>query len=86
MSLTLYTVLDWSKLGLTGIDGKLPFLSRSPSYDIVLTAPVAGHVESKYNIKTGRWSEPKFVADPYLRVHGLAPGLNYGAYPAQKTC
>lgn len=24
------------------------------------------------------WSEPVFVADPYLRVHGLAPGLNYG--------
>ncbi|KAM0347781.1 hypothetical protein ACHAP4_011278 [Fusarium culmorum] len=28
-------------------------------------------------MSTGRWSDPVFVNDPYLRVHGLAPGLQY---------
>ncbi|PTD06155.1 Aminotransferase apf4 [Fusarium culmorum] len=37
-----------------------------------------GHVESTYHMSTGRWSDPVFVNDPYLRVHGLAPGLQYG--------
>ena len=39
---------------------------------------VNGHVESRYSVETGKWSEPTFVADPYLRIHGLAPALNYG--------
>jgi len=39
---------------------------------------VNGHIESHYSVKTGQWSEPEFVADPYLRLHGMAPGLNYG--------
>ncbi|OJJ94688.1 hypothetical protein ASPACDRAFT_37467, partial [Aspergillus aculeatus ATCC 16872] len=39
---------------------------------------VNGHIESTYTAKTGEWSSPKFIANPYLRVHGLAPGLNYG--------
>ncbi|EEP79620.1 conserved hypothetical protein [Uncinocarpus reesii 1704] len=34
--------------------------------------------ECEYTIKTGKWSEPRFVQDPFLRIHGLAPGLNYG--------
>ncbi|CAF3465788.1 unnamed protein product [Fusarium graminearum] len=37
-----------------------------------------GHVESTYHMSTGQWSDPVFVNDPYLRVHGLAPGLQYG--------
>ena len=37
-----------------------------------------GHIESHYSVKTGKWSEPEFVEDPFLRIHGLAPGLNYG--------
>jgi hypothetical protein len=41
-------------------------------------SPVNGHVESKYTVKSGKWSPLEFVTDPYLRVHGLAPGLNYG--------
>lgn len=41
---------------------------------------VNGHIESKYSTKTGKWSTPEFVADPFLRIHGMAPGLNYGAY------
>ncbi|OJJ42480.1 hypothetical protein ASPZODRAFT_137282 [Penicilliopsis zonata CBS 506.65] len=39
---------------------------------------VNGHMESSYSVETGEWSAPKFVADPFLRVHGLAPALNYG--------
>ncbi|KAJ5295918.1 hypothetical protein N7508_010739 [Penicillium antarcticum] len=39
---------------------------------------VNGHVESKYSIATGEWSKPHFVEDPFIKVHGLAPGLNYG--------
>jgi branched-chain amino acid aminotransferase len=39
---------------------------------------VNGHVESDYDAVKNSWSDPCFVADPYLRIHGLAPGLNYG--------
>ncbi|KAF2280878.1 branched-chain amino acid aminotransferase II [Westerdykella ornata] len=39
---------------------------------------VAGHVESHYSVKTAKWTDPVFVEDPYLRIHGMAPGLNYG--------
>lgn len=39
---------------------------------------VNGHVESHYNVESGEWSAPEFVKDPYLKIHGLAPGLNYG--------
>ncbi|KAJ9634591.1 hypothetical protein H2199_008874 [Coniosporium tulheliwenetii] len=39
---------------------------------------VNGHIESHYSVKTGKWTEPEFVTDPYLRIHGMAPGLNYG--------
>jgi branched-chain amino acid aminotransferase len=48
---------------------------------------VNGHVESKYSVATGEWSEPEFVADPYIKVHGLSPALNYGqqAYEGLKA-
>ncbi|EMC91119.1 hypothetical protein BAUCODRAFT_39252 [Baudoinia panamericana UAMH 10762] len=39
---------------------------------------VNGHIESTYNRTSGKWSTPKFVEDPFLRIHGMAPGLNYG--------
>lgn len=39
---------------------------------------VNGHIESHYSKKTGKWTTPKFVASPYLSIHGMAPGLNYG--------
>lgn len=39
---------------------------------------VNGHVESLYDKQSGQWSEPIFVKDPYLRIHGLTPALNYG--------
>jgi len=38
---------------------------------------VNGHIESHYSPKTRQWSQPEFVEDPYLRVHGMAPALNY---------
>lgn len=37
-----------------------------------------GHVEVHYSTSQQTWSTPQLVEDPYLRVHGLAPGLNYG--------
>ncbi|KAI7280531.1 branched-chain amino acid aminotransferase [Hortaea werneckii] len=39
---------------------------------------VNGHVSSTFSYKTGQWTTPHFVEDPYLRIHGMAPGLNYG--------
>ena len=40
--------------------------------------PVNGHIESRYTKETKEWSEPVFVKDPFIRIHGLAPALNYG--------
>ncbi|CCT63353.1 related to branched-chain amino acid aminotransferase [Fusarium fujikuroi] len=40
--------------------------------------PVNGHVECTYRTLTCSWSAPRFVESPFLQVHGLAPGLNYG--------
>ncbi|TLD11455.1 hypothetical protein PspLS_11923 [Pyricularia sp. CBS 133598] len=48
---------------------------------------VNGHIESHYSIKSGQWSPPRLVVNPYLQVHGLSPGLNYGqqAYEGLKA-
>ncbi|CAG8394511.1 unnamed protein product [Penicillium salamii] len=38
-----------------------------------------GHVEAHFSYSEGaKWSTPKFVASPYLPIHGMAPGFNYG--------
>ncbi|KAH9986169.1 putative subgroup IIIi aminotransferase [Xylariaceae sp. FL0662B] len=37
-----------------------------------------GHVEVHYSTSKQSWGQPQLVEDPYIRVHGLAPGLNYG--------
>ncbi|CAK7564631.1 MAG: hypothetical protein SEPTF4163_002527 [Sporothrix epigloea] len=52
-----------------------------------LVRKVNGHVESHYSKATGVWSKPVFVTDPYLRIHGMAPALNYGqqAYEGLKA-
>lgn len=36
---------------------------------------------------TGEWSPLRFVADPYMRLHGMSPALNYGqqAYEGLKA-
>ncbi|KAF2405404.1 branched-chain amino acid aminotransferase II [Trichodelitschia bisporula] len=39
---------------------------------------VNGHIESHYSVSSGKWTEPEFVESPYLRLHGMAPALNYG--------
>lgn len=48
---------------------------------------VNGHIESTYSKTTGQWSPLKFVADPYMRIHGMSPALNYGqqAYEGLKA-
>ncbi|KAH8665213.1 aminotransferase [Tricladium varicosporioides] len=48
---------------------------------------VNGHIESHYSVKTKEWSAPVFVTDPFLRLHGMAPALNYGqqAYEGLKA-
>ncbi|KAF4550309.1 Transaminase htyB-like protein [Elsinoe fawcettii] len=39
---------------------------------------VNGHIESTYSKSTGKWTAPRFVRSPFLNLHGMAPGLNYG--------
>ncbi|KAH7369356.1 aminotransferase [Plectosphaerella cucumerina] len=48
---------------------------------------VNGHIESTYSKTTGQWSPLTFVADPFMRIHGMAPALNYGqqAYEGLKA-
>ncbi|KAI9150037.1 Aminotransferase lcsP [Paramyrothecium foliicola] len=48
---------------------------------------VNGHVQSRWTRETCIWSEPEFVQDPVLHVHGLAPVFNYGqeAYQGLKA-
>jgi len=48
---------------------------------------VNGHIESTWSKTTGEWSPLRFVADPYMRIHGMAPALNYGqqAYEGLKA-
>jgi branched-chain amino acid aminotransferase len=55
---------------------------------LAINDSVNGHVEAIFSLATGEWSTPTFVKDPYLRVHGLAPGLNYGmqVYEGLKAC
>ncbi|KAH7051103.1 aminotransferase [Macrophomina phaseolina] len=50
--------------------------------------PAAGHAECTFSSITGRWSEPRFTESPFLKLHGLAPGLNYGqqVFEGLKAC
>ncbi|KAL8336829.1 hypothetical protein RB601_008359 [Gaeumannomyces tritici] len=52
-----------------------------------LVREVNGHIESHYSKKTGRWSPLRWVTDPFIRIHGMAPALNYGqqAYEGLKA-
>jgi branched-chain amino acid aminotransferase len=45
---------------------------------LIITFLVNGHIESTYSVEEGKWTAPKFIEDPYLRVHGLSTALNYG--------
>ena len=57
---------------IPGDDDRLTGLEHS------IHVAVAGHVESHWSKDTGTWSDPDFVVSPYLRIHGMAPALNYG--------
>ncbi|GJN66101.1 branched-chain-amino-acid aminotransferase [Purpureocillium lilacinum] len=48
---------------------------------------VNGHIESTYSMATGEWTPLRFVADPFMRIHGMSPALNYGqqAYEGLKA-
>ena len=50
---------------------------------------VNGHIHSTFTKSATKpqWSAPEFVASPYLSIHGMAPGLNYGvqAYEGMKA-
>ncbi|TWU72913.1 hypothetical protein ED733_004673 [Metarhizium rileyi] len=48
---------------------------------------VNGHIEATYSKTSGKWSPLRFVADPFMRIHGMAPALNYGqqAYEGLKA-
>ncbi|KAG6040887.1 hypothetical protein E4U41_006735, partial [Claviceps citrina] len=48
---------------------------------------VHGHIESTYSKSTGQWTPLRFVPDPFMRIHGMAPALNYGqqAYEGLKA-
>ncbi|KAF7188118.1 Transaminase AMT5 [Pseudocercospora fuligena] len=59
---------------------KTPASSKKMDCSSKLQVPrsvVNGHAESTFSTGRGAWSDPIFVQDPYLRVHGLAPALNY---------
>lgn len=61
-------------------EGSLPSpLPRTTSLALTdVLEKVNGHIESHYSVNSQTWSEPKFISDPFLRIHGLAPALNYG--------
>lgn len=40
-------------------------------------------MESTYSRTTGQWTPLRFVVDPYVRIHGMAPALNYGQQAAE---
>lgn len=48
---------------------------------------VNGHIESTYTVGEAQWTPPQLVKDPYIRIHGLSPALNYGmqAYEGLKA-
>lgn len=48
------------------------------SADHLSWLPVNGHIESTYSVSTGQWTPLQFITDPYKRMHGLSPALNYG--------
>lgn len=66
--------IDWSNLGFVFREGITPCYHNNS----ILKHTVNGHIESHYSKKTGEWTAPQFITDPYLRIHGMAPGLNYG--------
>jgi branched-chain amino acid aminotransferase len=79
--------IDWNNIGFKVREGIFHPALRIHCQDSLTFSAVNGHIESNYSVKTGVWSKPEFVADPFLRLHGMAPGLNYGqqAYEGMKA-
>ncbi|KAK9773940.1 putative Aminotransferase [Seiridium cardinale] len=73
--------IDWSNVGFRVREGPMQ------EYCTYSDAQVNGHIESHYSVQTGKWTAPQFVADPFIRIHGMAPALNYGqqAYEGLKA-
>lgn len=55
--------------------------------DLSMTDMANGHVESTWSSQDGKWTVPTLIKDPYMRIHGLSPALNYGmqAYEGLKA-
>lgn len=73
---------------LASVSAKVCYLSTIEcNCGLMITPQVNGHIESHYSVETKQWSEPEFIRDPLMRIHGLAPGLNYGqqAYEGMKA-
>jgi branched-chain amino acid aminotransferase len=79
--------IDWSNVGFKVREGESPSSPPLHSYTSNPFPPVNGHIESTYSKTTGQWSPLTFVADPFMRIHGMAPALNYGqqAYEGLKA-
>ncbi|RYP22848.1 hypothetical protein DL765_001444 [Monosporascus sp. GIB2] len=88
--------IDWSNVGFKVREGNYicPFILRPLSVTSSARGSrptdrfiVNGHIESHYSKSTGKWTPLQFVADPFIRIHGMAPALNYGqqAYEGLKA-
>ncbi|KAI4210966.1 MAG: hypothetical protein LQ351_006193 [Letrouitia transgressa] len=80
------STIDWENIGFAVREGETllrqsisarPHLPWESTTDTPIKT-VNGHIESHYSVTTGQWTTPQFIADPYLRIHGMAPVLNYG--------
>lgn len=85
--------VKWNEIGFSVTNGKSSVLLDVTCLKLYLIIVliilniVNGRIESKWSSETDSWSAPTFVTDPYLRLHGLAPALNYGqqAYEGMKA-
>jgi branched-chain amino acid aminotransferase len=79
--------IDWNNIGFKVREGISTPHSAFYYHDSLTFPVVNGHIESHYSVKTGVWSKPEYITDPFLRLHGMAPALNYGqqAYEGMKA-
>jgi branched-chain amino acid aminotransferase len=79
--------IDWNNIGFKVREGIYTPHSAIYYHDSLTFPTVNGHIESHYSVKTSVWSKPEYITDPFLRLHGMAPALNYGqqAYEGMKA-
>ena len=85
------TALDTNETEKSNMPSSPPPPNPSIEWDklgLAVDDIVNGHIETTFSTKTGQWTTPKFISDPFLRVHGLSPALNYGmqAFEGVKAC